>query len=153
MTGFVSSSGTVTASYATGPVSGGTNVGGLVGLNNGTVAASYYNRQTTGQSDTGKGDPKTTRELQTPTEYAGTIYANWNADVDGVDGADDPWDFGTNRHYPALKIDFDGDGRATCREFGPQRCYREPGPPPTTGAPTTRKSTPTPATTSPPPAP
>ena len=148
--------GTITASYATGAVSGGADRGGLVGyMDEATITASYstgaggsgglvgtriglndtfpdsyYDRQTSGQSDTGKGEPKTTRELKTPTEYGDGIYANWNVNVDGVDGADDPWDFGTNRHYPALKIDFDGDGTATCREFGPQRCYREPGPPP-----------------------
>ena len=107
-------------------------VGGLVGnreTTQGIVTDSYYDRETSGRSDTGEGDPKTTRELQTPTGYDDP-YAAWNVDVDGEDGADDPWDFGTSRHYPALKIDFNGDGRATCREFGPQRCYREPGPPP-----------------------
>ena len=107
-------------------------VGGLVGnreTTQGIVTDSYYDRETSGRSDTGEGDPKTTRELQTPTGYDDP-YAGWNVNVDGDDGADDPWDFGTPRHYPALKIDFNGDGRATCREFGPQRCYREPGPPP-----------------------
>ena len=58
----------------------------------------------------------------------------WNIDVDdglavGVDDAtmagdsdtDDPWDFGTSSQYPALKVDFDGNGTATADEFGPQR--------------------------------
>ena len=50
-----------------------------------------------------------------------------NADLDDADGDDDPatgaddfWDFGTSSEYPALKFDFDGDGRATWQEFGNQ---------------------------------
>ena len=65
----------------------------------------------------------TTDRLRTPTGYTG-IYADWNVDVDGDLTADDPWDFGAN-YYPALKVDFDGDGTATAAEFGKQR---EPGP-------------------------
>ena len=99
--------------------------------NNGTITNSYYDSQRTGHSDTGMGDPKTTRELRRPTGYTG-IYQDWNRDLsspaDGV--GDDPWDFGTHRNYPLLKVDFDGDGTATCEEFGNQPCYREPGPPP-----------------------
>ena len=68
----------------------------------------------------GMGDPltasehgvgKTTSELQTPTSYgdSGSIYADWNVDLDGdpatgdADGNDDPWDFGTASQYPVLK--------------------------------------------------
>ena len=40
--------------------------------------------------------------------------------MDGVAGADDPWDFGTDMQYPALKVDFDGNGEATAYEFGGQ---------------------------------
>ena len=93
---------TVSNSYATGAVTGtGDNVGGLVGFNDrSTVTASYYNSETTGQSDTGKGDPKTTAELLTPTGSTG-IYQTWNAT---------DWDFGTNEEYPVLKIDVNGNG-------------------------------------------
>ena len=95
--------GTVSGSYATGAVTGDDYVGGLVGYNvSGTVTASYYNRQTTGQNDTGKGESKTTAELLTPTGYTG-IYATWGDDTDY-------WDFGTNGQYPVLKIDVDGNG-------------------------------------------
>ena len=51
-----------------------------------------------------------------------SIYEAWNVDVDdrldidedvghnpGDATPDDPWDFGTNVQYPALKLDFDGD--------------------------------------------
>ena len=65
---------------------------------------------------------KTTAELQTPTAYgtAMEIYANWNVDVDGDGDGDDPWDFGTGSEYPALRVDFNGDGIPTAFEFGVQ---------------------------------
>ena len=52
---------------------------------------------------------QTTTALQTPTGYSG-IYADWNVDLDGDTRTDDPWDFGTASQYPALSVDFDGDG-------------------------------------------
>jgi hypothetical protein len=67
---------------------------------------------------------KRTTALQTPTDYTG-IYATWDDfDIDGsgsVTDADKIWDFGTSTQYPALKIDFNGDGTATVEEFGSQR--------------------------------
>ena len=98
----------IISSYATGAVKGtGSNVGGLVGSDGsgpyrGTATASYWDTGTTGQSTSTGGAGKTTSELQSPTGYAG-IYANWNANLDGMAGNDDPWDFGSNRQYPALK--------------------------------------------------
>ena len=84
----------IAASYATGSVTGnGYYVGGLVGRGGG-VSDSYWDTQTTGQSESrGGGAGKTTRELQAPTAATG-IYANWNAEW---------WDFGTARQYPVLK--------------------------------------------------
>ena len=98
---------TLSTSYATGRVTatGSTpSIGGLVGAStaSSTVTNSYYDRETSGQSDTGKGEPKTTTELQTPTSYTG-IYANWNVNVDGETGNDNPWAFGTSSHYPVLR--------------------------------------------------
>ena len=79
--------GSVTASYATGPVTGQTGVGavpgGLIGRNNsGTVTNSYWDKTTTGQTAS-EGSPNsaglTTSALQTPTAYnvpaTGNIYA------------------------------------------------------------------------------
>ena len=71
-----------------------------MGANTGAITASYYNSETTGQSDTGKGVAKTTAELLAPTGSTG-IYQTWNAT---------DWDFGTNEEYPVLKIDVDGNG-------------------------------------------
>ncbi|MDR9787247.1 MAG: GLUG motif-containing protein [Peptococcaceae bacterium MAG4] len=65
------SKGEVRYCHATGAVTGNEEVGGLVGFNEGNVYDSYYDRYTTGQSDTGKGEPKTTGEMQLRSTYAG----------------------------------------------------------------------------------
>jgi len=59
--------GTIENSYSTGSVTGDDYVGGLVGRNGGddaTITNSYYDYQTSGQDDTGKGEPKTTAEMK-----------------------------------------------------------------------------------------
>ena len=95
-------SGTLTATYSVGRVSftppSDTRYehgsGGLVGFDDGgTVNASYWDTQTSGQNASGAGVGKTTRELQSPTSNSG-IYATWNPDQ---------WDFGTSSQYPVLK--------------------------------------------------
>ena len=131
----------IIGSYSTGNVSASGVGGGLVGhhANPDGIAASYWNIETSSQSrGTGGGfisgaEGKTTAELQAPISYTG-IYQNWNTDIDDADGdgyettgVDDPWHFGTDNQYPALRADFDGDGEATWEEFGLQ--HRE-GPPP-----------------------
>ena len=116
-------SGSVQASYAIGPVKG-TFSDGLVGYGGATISHSYWNTETTDTTGGGGRDyGKTTDELKSPTAYGDgdDIYANWNVDVDGDGNLDDPWDFGTNQQYPALKIDFNGDNDATWQEFGFQR--------------------------------
>ena len=127
--------GTITVSYSTGtPTSTGSDIGGLVGDDEGSVTESYFDSTTSGII-TGE-QAKTTSELQMPEDYGIgiAIYSAWNIDVDngfarGVDNGsaagdniqDDPWDFGTSSQYPALKVDFDGDGTAGVAEFGSQR--------------------------------
>ncbi len=103
----------IDASYATGAVSGsGTGTRTLAGLvasstNAARVTNSYYDNTAAGTTLTasaGGGEGKTTAELQSITGYdAGSIYENWNVDVDGVTGNDDPWHFGTASQYPTLK--------------------------------------------------
>ena len=123
--------GSITNSYSIGQVrrtgpGSATTIGGLVGnsaVGTGAVTASYYDRTTSG-CDTGgsngcttsaAGTAQTTAELQGPTGYTG-IYAAWNANLDGVTGNDDPWDFGTATQYPVLvyhltnDYDEDNDG-------------------------------------------
>ena len=112
----------LTASYAVGSVSGTTDVGGLVGLAHVSVkiAHSYWDTEASGLTASAGGEGKTTVELQEPTGAEG-IYAGWNPRS---------WDFGSRRHYPALRADLDGDGVATAAEFGGQG--RTPGQAPPT---------------------
>ena len=108
--------GAITASYAAGPVvaTGTTpSVGGLVGVKGrldesgnvlantvGTAVNSYWDTEVSGQTSSALGTGKTRAELTDPTGYSG-IYANWNLNLDGEVGNDDPWDF--THHYPKLK--------------------------------------------------
>ncbi len=110
----------IIASYATGPVTGvsGADIGGLVGKDEpvsppagqpgqslSSITDSYWDTGTTGiddDSDALSPEGKTTRELQRTNSYTG-IYANWNLDLDGTTGNDDPWDFGMPLQYPRLK--------------------------------------------------
>ena len=110
----ITSPGIITASYAIGPVvATGTNpsVGGLVGRNGrvdsngqevanskGTAVDSYWDIGVSGQSSSALG---TGMRWTGPTAYTG-IYANWNLNLDGVAGNDDPWHF-ASRQYPILK--------------------------------------------------
>ena len=124
-----SRSGFVRYSYSTGAVSRSsgtaTNIGGLIGEtlgNFGGVTASYYDTTTsgcvsggsngcTGSAGVTNAVGKTTAELQSVTGYTG-IYAAWNANLDGVAGSDDPWDFKGSSAYPTLiyhLTDYDRD--------------------------------------------
>ncbi|MDE0196495.1 MAG: hypothetical protein OXP08_13190, partial [bacterium] len=127
LVGWATGNGRISASYSTGEVTGGGgNRGGLVGDagNSTTITDSYWDTDTS-INTSAAGTGKTTSELQSPTGYTG-IYAAWNVDADGdagtgdASGNDNPWDFGTASQYPALKVDFDGDGVATAFEFGVQ---------------------------------
>ena len=106
LAGYNAENASVIASYATGAVtstSGAFHLGGLVGENDaGTVTNSYWDIAATGIYPPGVGSGQSTAALQSPTDYAG-VYVNWNVDVDGTTGGDDPWDFGTSTEYPALK--------------------------------------------------
>ena len=114
------STGEISASYATGTVSGGSDVGGLIGLfEGGSINASYWDKQTSGDSTGVLPFGRTTAQLQSPVDYTG-IYAQWNVDLDGDGTNDDPWDFGMDDEYPVLAVDFDGDGDPTWQEFGYQ---------------------------------
>ena len=101
--------GTIEASWAAGPVAGAVASGGLTGANDvndevfegETYTASYWDAGVSGRSASGGGAGKTTRELQSPSGYAG-LYAAWNLDLDGDGNGDSPWNFGAGGQYPAL---------------------------------------------------
>ena len=97
-----SQNGTVTACYA-----GGRNYTKLRGTGSGTVTNSYY--QAAAEPNDGDDakptvQAKTKAALITPMAYGSTgIFKDWNLNIDGEAGADDPWDFGNNMEYPILK--------------------------------------------------
>ena len=122
--------GVITTVYAVGAVSGRADRhGGLIGLNRGVVTVCfstgevpqdggglierngddgavtncYWDTETSGQTESARGDAKTTAELQSPTGYAGP-YADWNVDLDGDGSSDDPWKFGSVTEYPVLNL-------------------------------------------------
>ncbi len=72
------SGGTITNSYATGLVSGVSSVGGLLGSNNynGSVNNSFYDSDTTKQSDTGKGEGKSTTDMQIVSTFTGWDFSS-----------------------------------------------------------------------------
>ena len=115
----------ITNSYSTGAVSRSsgtaTTIGGLIGAvaMGFTASASYFDSttsgcvsgSTSGCTTSAAGTTQTTSALQSPTGYTG-IYAAWNANLDGVTGGDDPWDFAGSSAYPVLiyhLTDYDSD--------------------------------------------
>ena len=104
---------TVTSSWARGTATSsrpGSDVGGLVGLTQGTgVSVSGHWDTDTSNLPTSAGGSgvvgRTTTQLKSPTDYgasAGDTFFGWNIDVDGDSNNDDPWDFGTDSEYPVL---------------------------------------------------
>ena len=117
LVGINQSTGEILASYVTGRVTGDSDAGGLVGSNEGAITASYWDKHMSGHTAGSFGEGKTTAELQAPTGSSG-IYRSWNLDLDG-DHVND-WHFGTARQYPVLSVDTNGVGGATWQEFGYQ---------------------------------
>ena len=109
-------SGGLVASYAYGAVSASgnnINVGGLVGRSTGASSAitdSYCDTAATMQTacvgpqsgNAVSAQGYLTAALQSPTDYAGGIYVNWNLDLDGNYAPDYPWNFGASSDYPML---------------------------------------------------
>lgn len=91
---------TIANSYATGKVSGSDYAGGLVGANGnrrvgpGTISNSFYDKGTTGQSDSGKGTGNPTEAMKSQGTYTA---ANW--DFSGTWGMD----ASHNNGYPYLQ--------------------------------------------------
>ena len=121
--------GTITASYANGRVfdadgNAPSGSGGLAGTDGGSltnrITNSYHDSIVAGITG---GTAKTSLELARPIAYGATgIYAGWNVDADETAGADNPWDFGTNRQYPALRLgSFD-----TAAQFAGQTAANKP---------------------------
>ena len=110
--GFLSrnlTSGVIENCYSSGAVSGTANTGGFCAQNNATITNCYYDINTSGQSDTGKGLPRTTLQMQQGTADSFILPGG------GVDGTSDPanamytawdgtiWKFTPLNAYPTLK--------------------------------------------------
>lgn len=68
---------TITKCFAVGIVSGYDNLGGLLGYNNnGSVFDSYFDKESTGQSDTGKGEPRSTEKMMQQ-----ATFVDWDFDA------------------------------------------------------------------------
>ncbi|MDD2282823.1 MAG: cell wall-binding repeat-containing protein [Eubacteriales bacterium] len=81
--------------YSTGAVTGGSSkIGGLVGryFSGGTAVNCYYDTETSGRSDTGRGIPKTTAEMMAGAPAAG-IFTGWDTGI---------WSFTPDNQYPLL---------------------------------------------------
>ena len=114
---------TITDSYARGAIGAGGIRGGLIGddsIESNAVVASYWDVTGTGiadDSDAAAPEGVSSAALTTPTAYGSStttppsIYADWDENVDGQPGDDDPWDFGTDSQYPVLKFGYDAGAR------------------------------------------
>jgi len=75
LVGYNRQNGQIKNSYSAGTSTGYEFVGGLVGWCNGTVEKSFYDKEVSGHSDTGKGEPKTTSEMMEFSTYSGWNFA------------------------------------------------------------------------------
>jgi len=85
--GSINNGAVVSNCYATGSVTGlGANIGGVIGNNissTGIISNSYYDKNTTGMIDTGKGDGKTTAEMTNQVTFSGWDFVTtpiWKID-------------------------------------------------------------------------
>ena len=85
-------SGVVSLSYSNSLVSGSISddFGGLVGDNSNLVSNSFYDTNTSGQSDTGKGTPKTTTQMKAESTFTDWDFVNI-------------WDINEGTSYPFLR--------------------------------------------------
>jgi len=94
--------GNVTRSYSTGSVAGSTQIGGLVGYNTATVSNSFWDMETSGQSDSAGGIGKTTTEMKSVATFSG---AGWNTVTVANPGTRNPaciWNIVEGVTYPFL---------------------------------------------------
>jgi len=95
--------GTVTQCYSTGAVSGTGQysgpVGGLVGSNWGPVTHSFWDTQTSGQTWSNGGTGKTTAEMQAASTF---LDAGWDFMGETANGTEDIWWILEGKDYPRL---------------------------------------------------
>jgi len=91
---------TITNCYSTGSISGTTYVGGLVGYDSRSmVEASFWDIETSNQSTSAGGTPKTTAEMKTISTFT---EAGWDFAGESTNGPSDEWAMPTTGGYPVL---------------------------------------------------
>jgi hypothetical protein len=95
--------GKITSCYSTGFVTGDKNLGSLVGAGIGAasyhVNASFWDMETSGQTDSYGGTGKTTDEMQTPGTF---LEAGWDFVGETENGTEDIWWILEGQDYPRL---------------------------------------------------
>jgi len=98
---------TVSSCYSTGSVSpsvfGSDNVGGLVGLNEGTVTDSFWDIETSGLSNSDGGRGRTTFHMQRQNIF---VNAGWDFVDETANGTEDTWWILEGQDYPRLTWEF-----------------------------------------------
>jgi hypothetical protein len=99
---------TITACYSSGHVTAPESVGGLVGCGGRpeTVTASFWDTQTSGQSDSDGGTGLTTAEMQIAQTF---LDAGWDFIGETENGADDIWWIREAQDYPRLWWELSSD--------------------------------------------
>ncbi|MHC4676451.1 MAG: GLUG motif-containing protein, partial [Planctomycetota bacterium] len=92
--------GVISNCYSTGSVSGNTDVGGLLGWGSGSgkVFGSFWDEETSGQTTSAGGTPKTTAQMQNPLTF---IYSGWDFVGETTNGTEDIW-YCDEPNYPQL---------------------------------------------------
>ena len=90
----------ISSSYAAGDVYADQYVGGLVGSDDaGTVSASLWDTDTSGQSTSAGGTGKTTAEMQTKSTFTDI---GWDFVDESINGTEDIWSICEGTNYPRL---------------------------------------------------
>jgi hypothetical protein len=106
--------------YAAGPVSGTSDLGGLVAVNKkGRITDCFWDMQTTGSQSSAGGSGMTTLQMQSLSTYA---MAGWDFDAEAQNGTQDIWCALAPGSYPRLAWqtaagDVNGDGNVDFRDF------------------------------------
>ncbi|MCP4260639.1 MAG: rhodanese-like domain-containing protein [Planctomycetes bacterium] len=92
--------GSISNCYSAGSVSGTSEVGGLVGIHYvGSVTASFWDMETSGQAESAGGEDKTTAEMQTLSTFIG---AGWDFIDETENGTEEIWWILEGQDYPRL---------------------------------------------------
>jgi hypothetical protein len=102
LVGLNAAEGSVSNSYSTGSVTGNSSVGGLLGENKGTVSNSFWDIETSGQSNSAGGTGKATAQMKNIATFSGVM---WNITAVANPGMRNPsyiWNIVDDVTYPFL---------------------------------------------------